>query len=209
MRFMGIANMARGGEGWKVMVLEGREQGEALQAKKAEALKSTTTKSSNADRSKTPTKRETEGTPGYLLEKENQAHETIMSSFKRVGKSKCHSKSNNLEQTYGTEFRLAFLSTSVMEKRHQPIRHSPTGDPPARSDHAYKATPTRAKPKLPSASSKRQWQRTPRKGRKTKAKVPPPAKPAEMHPLAIYIHNHKDHLGKLDEKADDGYLLGY
>nr|GEV52849.1 copia protein [Tanacetum cinerariifolium] len=26
---------------------------------------------------------------------------------------------------------------------------------------------------------------------------------------AVYIHNHKDHLGKLDEKADDGYLLGY
>ncbi|GKF21921.1 hypothetical protein Tco_0070559 [Tanacetum coccineum] len=25
----------------------------------------------------------------------------------------------------------------------------------------------------------------------------------------FYIHNHKDHLGKFDEKADDGYLLGY
>ncbi|GJW63663.1 retrovirus-related pol polyprotein from transposon TNT 1-94 [Tanacetum coccineum] len=25
----------------------------------------------------------------------------------------------------------------------------------------------------------------------------------------VYIHNHKDHLGKIDEKADDGYLLGY
>ncbi|GJT50184.1 retrovirus-related pol polyprotein from transposon TNT 1-94 [Tanacetum coccineum] len=25
----------------------------------------------------------------------------------------------------------------------------------------------------------------------------------------IYIQNHKDHLGKFDEKADDGYLLGY
>ncbi|GJX67842.1 retrovirus-related pol polyprotein from transposon TNT 1-94 [Tanacetum coccineum] len=25
----------------------------------------------------------------------------------------------------------------------------------------------------------------------------------------IYIHNHKDHLGKFDEKADDGYLIGY
>ncbi|GJZ25714.1 hypothetical protein Tco_0569967, partial [Tanacetum coccineum] len=24
-----------------------------------------------------------------------------------------------------------------------------------------------------------------------------------------YIHNHKDHLGKFDEKADDGYLFGY
>ncbi|GKC36608.1 retrovirus-related pol polyprotein from transposon TNT 1-94 [Tanacetum coccineum] len=25
----------------------------------------------------------------------------------------------------------------------------------------------------------------------------------------VYIHNHKDHIGKFDEKADDGYLLGY
>ncbi|GJZ17313.1 retrovirus-related pol polyprotein from transposon TNT 1-94 [Tanacetum coccineum] len=25
----------------------------------------------------------------------------------------------------------------------------------------------------------------------------------------VYIHNYKDHLGKFDEKADDGYLLGY
>nr|GEW12913.1 retrovirus-related Pol polyprotein from transposon TNT 1-94 [Tanacetum cinerariifolium] len=25
----------------------------------------------------------------------------------------------------------------------------------------------------------------------------------------VYIHNHKDHLGKFDEKANDGYLLGY
>ncbi|GJU95266.1 retrovirus-related pol polyprotein from transposon TNT 1-94 [Tanacetum coccineum] len=25
----------------------------------------------------------------------------------------------------------------------------------------------------------------------------------------IFIHNHKDHLGKFDEKADDGYFLGY
>ncbi|GJW77642.1 retrovirus-related pol polyprotein from transposon TNT 1-94 [Tanacetum coccineum] len=25
----------------------------------------------------------------------------------------------------------------------------------------------------------------------------------------VYIHNHKDHLGKFDEKVNDGYLLGY
>ncbi|GJU47051.1 retrovirus-related pol polyprotein from transposon TNT 1-94 [Tanacetum coccineum] len=25
----------------------------------------------------------------------------------------------------------------------------------------------------------------------------------------VYIHNHKDHLGKFDEKADDGFFLGY
>nr|GEU29002.1 retrovirus-related Pol polyprotein from transposon TNT 1-94 [Tanacetum cinerariifolium] len=30
-----------------------------------------------------------------------------------------------------------------------------------------------------------------------------------IYMLNVYIHNHKDHLGKFDEKADDGYLLGY
>ncbi|GKF61055.1 retrovirus-related pol polyprotein from transposon TNT 1-94, partial [Tanacetum coccineum] len=25
----------------------------------------------------------------------------------------------------------------------------------------------------------------------------------------VFIHNHKDHLGKFDAKVDDGYLLGY
>ncbi|GKE52373.1 retrovirus-related pol polyprotein from transposon TNT 1-94, partial [Tanacetum coccineum] len=25
----------------------------------------------------------------------------------------------------------------------------------------------------------------------------------------VYIHNHKDYIGKFDEKADDGYFLGY
>ncbi|GKG33148.1 retrovirus-related pol polyprotein from transposon TNT 1-94, partial [Tanacetum coccineum] len=25
----------------------------------------------------------------------------------------------------------------------------------------------------------------------------------------VFIHNHKDHLGKFDAKSDDGYFLGY
>ncbi|GKG10691.1 retrovirus-related pol polyprotein from transposon TNT 1-94, partial [Tanacetum coccineum] len=25
----------------------------------------------------------------------------------------------------------------------------------------------------------------------------------------VHIHNHKDHLGKFDEKPDDGFFLGY
>ncbi|GJX17164.1 retrovirus-related pol polyprotein from transposon TNT 1-94 [Tanacetum coccineum] len=30
-----------------------------------------------------------------------------------------------------------------------------------------------------------------------------------MFGCPVYIHNHKDHLGKFDEKADDGFFLGY
>ncbi|GJY07407.1 retrovirus-related pol polyprotein from transposon TNT 1-94 [Tanacetum coccineum] len=33
--------------------------------------------------------------------------------------------------------------------------------------------------------------------------------PEQNGVVEIYIDNHKDHLGKFDEKADDGYLLGY
>ncbi|GJW55790.1 hypothetical protein Tco_0099875 [Tanacetum coccineum] len=34
-------------------------------------------------------------------------------------------------------------------------------------------------------------------------------KQTEVMALQFYINNHKDHIGKFDEKADDGYLLGY
>ncbi|GKC71566.1 retrovirus-related pol polyprotein from transposon TNT 1-94, partial [Tanacetum coccineum] len=30
-----------------------------------------------------------------------------------------------------------------------------------------------------------------------------------MFGCPVFIHNHKDHLGKFDAKADDGYFLGY
>ncbi|GJS95666.1 retrovirus-related pol polyprotein from transposon TNT 1-94 [Tanacetum coccineum] len=30
-----------------------------------------------------------------------------------------------------------------------------------------------------------------------------------MFRCPMFIHNHKDHLGKFDAKADDGYFLGY
>nr|GEU64809.1 uncharacterized mitochondrial protein AtMg00810-like [Tanacetum cinerariifolium] len=30
-----------------------------------------------------------------------------------------------------------------------------------------------------------------------------------MFECHVYIHNHKDHLGKFDDKADDGVFLGY
>ncbi|GKD58417.1 hypothetical protein Tco_1295926 [Tanacetum coccineum] len=30
-----------------------------------------------------------------------------------------------------------------------------------------------------------------------------------MFGCSVHIHNHRDHLGKFDEKADDGFFLGY
>ncbi|GKB31932.1 hypothetical protein Tco_0871333 [Tanacetum coccineum] len=33
--------------------------------------------------------------------------------------------------------------------------------------------------------------------------------PRVSHVCPVYHHNHKDHLGKFDEKADDGYFIGY
>ncbi|GJT23209.1 retrovirus-related pol polyprotein from transposon TNT 1-94 [Tanacetum coccineum] len=118
--------------------IEWFKRGEALQAKKAKALKSTRVESSNANRSKTPTKRTlnhekytlvivdeySRYTWVYFLKNKSQAPETLMSFIKRVENQ-----------------------NDIKVKQH-------------RSDN-------------------------------------------------VYIHNHKAHLGKFDEKADDGYLLGY
>ncbi|GKC09190.1 retrovirus-related pol polyprotein from transposon TNT 1-94 [Tanacetum coccineum] len=30
-----------------------------------------------------------------------------------------------------------------------------------------------------------------------------------LYAMTVYLHNHKDHLGKFDEKADDGYFIRY
>ncbi|GJZ96613.1 retrovirus-related pol polyprotein from transposon TNT 1-94 [Tanacetum coccineum] len=114
------------------------KRGEALQAKKAEALESTRVESSNANRSKTPTRRSinhekytlaiideySRYTWVYFLKKKSQAPKTITSFIKRVK----NQNDINVKQL--------------------------------RTDN-------------------------------------------------VYIHNHKDHLGNFDEKADDGYLLGY
>ncbi|GKB08367.1 retrovirus-related pol polyprotein from transposon TNT 1-94 [Tanacetum coccineum] len=114
------------------------KRGEALQAKKAEALESTRVESSNANRSKTPTRRSinhekytlviideySRYTWVYFLKKKSQAPKTIMSFIKRV------ENQNDI-------------------------------------------------------------------------------KVKQLRTDNVYIHNHKDHLGNFDEKADDGYLLGY
>ncbi|GJY00941.1 retrovirus-related pol polyprotein from transposon TNT 1-94 [Tanacetum coccineum] len=49
------------------------------------------------------------------------------------------------------------------------------------------------------------------------AKAREPTKKERIHDISnfhvfgcpMFIHNHKDHLGKFDAKADDGYFLGY
>ncbi|GJZ61243.1 retrovirus-related pol polyprotein from transposon TNT 1-94 [Tanacetum coccineum] len=122
---------------YKVLVISQR-RGEAIQAKKAKAHKSNKTESSNASRSKTPTKRSINHekytlvivdeysmyTWVYFLKKKSHASETIMSFIKRV------ENQNDI-------------------------------------------------------------------------------KVKQLRTDNVYIHNHKDNLGKFDEKADDGYFLGY
>ncbi|GJX61947.1 hypothetical protein Tco_0294847 [Tanacetum coccineum] len=103
--------------------IEWFKRGKALQAKKAEALKSTRAESSNANRSKTPTK------------------------------SSCSRHMTGVK---------SYLHKYV----EQPGPKVVFGD-----DSTCKQT--------------------------------------EVMALQFYINNHKDHIGKFDEKADDGYLLGY
>ncbi|GJW70937.1 hypothetical protein Tco_0127854 [Tanacetum coccineum] len=103
--------------------IEWFKRGEALQAKKAEALKSTRDESSNANRSKTPTRsgcsRHMTGVKSYLHKYVEQPRPKVVFGY----------DSTCTTEGYGS--------------------------------------------------------------------------------IKFYIHNHKDHLGKFDEKADDGYLLRY
>nr|GEV98959.1 retrovirus-related Pol polyprotein from transposon TNT 1-94 [Tanacetum cinerariifolium] len=114
--------------------IEWFKRGEALQAKKAEALKSTRAESSNANKSKTPTKRPV--TPRsinhekytlvivdeysrytwvYFLKKKSQEPETIMSFIKRV-ENQNDIKVKQLRTDNGTKFKNRILVNFCDEK---------------------------------------------------------------------------------------------
>ncbi|GJX36463.1 zinc finger, CCHC-type containing protein [Tanacetum coccineum] len=113
--------------------IEWFKRGEALQAKKTEALKSTRAESSNANKSKTPTRRK----PIWYLDNGCSRHMTGFKSYL-----------HKYVEQLGPKVVFGDDSTCITE--------------------GYGSIKCN-----------------------------------------VYIHNHKDHLGKFDEKADDGYLLGY
>ncbi|GJV27873.1 retrovirus-related pol polyprotein from transposon TNT 1-94 [Tanacetum coccineum] len=221
--------------------IEWFKRGKALQAKKADALKSTMAESSNANRSKTPTKRSinhekytlvivdeySRYTWVYFLKKKSQAPETIMSFIKRV-KNHHDIKVKQLRTDNGTEFRNNILVNFYDEKGIYQNFSSPYTPEQNGVAERKDITLIEAARIMLSESvfSKQYWTEAVATAcytqnrstiMKRHLKTPyeifrkriPNINFLLVFGCPIYIYNHKDHLEKFDEKADDGYLLGY
>ncbi|GJY90347.1 retrovirus-related pol polyprotein from transposon TNT 1-94 [Tanacetum coccineum] len=140
----------------------------------------------------------------YFLKRKSQAPETIMSFIKRV-ENQNDIKVKQLRTDNGTEFKNSILinfcdekgisqnfsSPYTLEQNGIPERNNRTLIEAARNMHSWRGGEGRGK-----------W------GKEGKSRIP---NISFLHVFGcpVYIYNHKDHLGKFDEKADDGYLLGY
>ncbi|GJU36641.1 retrovirus-related pol polyprotein from transposon TNT 1-94 [Tanacetum coccineum] len=140
--------------------IEWFKRGEALQAKKAEALKLTRVESSDANISKTPTK---SGCSRHMTSVKSYLYKYVEQPGPKVVFGD--------DSTCTTE---GYGSININEKRGKIFNSNKEIVmivPRVRDVYALDMT-----------SSAQEY---------------------------FYIHNHKDHLGKIKEKADDGYLLGY
>ncbi|GJY31869.1 retrovirus-related pol polyprotein from transposon TNT 1-94 [Tanacetum coccineum] len=184
--------------------IEWFKRGEALQAKKAEALKSTRAKSSNANRSKTPTK-------SYLHKYVEQLRPKVVfvddstCTTEGYGSIKC----NRIVFTKvafidGLKYNL--ISTSQLcdakyivqfdEKRGTIFKSNKEVLMIAPRITSYYHTDAFHLIYFCHQSD-------------FPVKRIPNISFLHVFGCPVYIHNHKDNLGKFDEKAYDGYLLGY
>ncbi|GJY92146.1 retrovirus-related pol polyprotein from transposon TNT 1-94 [Tanacetum coccineum] len=136
----------------------------------------------------------------YFLKKKTQAPETIMSFIKRV-KNQNYIKVKQLKTDNSTEFRNIILINFCDEKWisqnfSSPYTPEQNGVAERKNRTLIEATRTMLSGFV---FSKQYW---------TEVRI---LNINFLHVFGcpVYIHNHKDHLGKFDEKADDDYLLGY
>nr|GEX22521.1 retrovirus-related Pol polyprotein from transposon TNT 1-94 [Tanacetum cinerariifolium] len=200
--------------------IEWFKSGEALQDKKAEALKSTTVESSNANRSKTPTRRHMTGVKSYLYKYVEQPGPKAM--FR--DDSTCTTEGSGSIKCNG----IASLSTSVMKKRF--LKKNSSSYTPEQNGVAEKKNRTLIEASrtmlLGSVFSKQYWTKAVATAcytqnrstiMKRHLKTPyeifckriPNINFLHVFECPDYIHNYKDNLGKFDKKAYGGYLLGY
>ncbi|GJT09918.1 retrovirus-related pol polyprotein from transposon TNT 1-94 [Tanacetum coccineum] len=215
--------------------IEWFKRGEALQDKKVEALKSTRAESSNANRSKTPTKsgcsRHMTGVKSYLHKYVEQPGPKVVfgddstCTTKGYGSIKCNSivftkfdekrgtifNSNKeiimiaprvrdvyvLDMTSSTQESCFFAKASknLNWLWHKRLAHL-----------NFKTINKLAKQNLVIGLPHLYTQKINHVHHVKRESIIGPASKQIHH---SYIHNHKDHLGKFNEKADDGYLLGY
>ncbi|GJT69218.1 retrovirus-related pol polyprotein from transposon TNT 1-94 [Tanacetum coccineum] len=163
----------------------------------------------------------------YFLKKKSQAPETIMSFIKRV-ENQNDIKVKQLRTDNGTEFKNSTLVNFCDEKGisqnfSSPYTPEQNGVAERKNRTLIEAARTML---LGSVFSKQYWTEVVGNACYTQnrstivkrhLKTPyeifhkriPNISFLHVFGCPVYIHNHKDHLGKFDEKANDGYLLGY
>ncbi|GJZ07319.1 retrovirus-related pol polyprotein from transposon TNT 1-94 [Tanacetum coccineum] len=163
----------------------------------------------------------------YFLKKKSQVPETVMSFIKRV-ENQNDIKVKQLRTDNGTEFRNSILVNFCAEKGifqnfSSPYTPEQNGVVERKNRTLIEAARTMLSG---SVFSKQYWTKVVATACYTQnrstivkrhLKTPyeifrkriPNINFLHVFGCPVYIHNHKDHLGKFDEKADDGYLLGY
>nr|GEW17208.1 retrovirus-related Pol polyprotein from transposon TNT 1-94 [Tanacetum cinerariifolium] len=163
----------------------------------------------------------------YFLKKKSQAPETIMSFIKRV-KNQNDINVKQLRTDNGTEFKNSILVNFYDEKGISQNISSPcTPEQNSVAKRKNKTLIEAARTMLSgSVFSKQYWTEAVATSFYTQnrstivkrhLKTPyeifhkriPNISFLHVFGCPLYIHNHKDHLRKFDEKADDGYLFGY
>ncbi|GKE36682.1 retrovirus-related pol polyprotein from transposon TNT 1-94 [Tanacetum coccineum] len=134
----------------------------------------------------------------YFLKKKSHAPETIISFIKRV-ENQNDIKVKQLRTDNGTEFRNSILvnfydEKGILQNFSSPYTSEQNGV--AEWKNRTLIEPPRAM-LSGSVFSKQYWTEAVAIACYTQNRCP------------VFIHNHKVHLGKFDEKADDGYFLGY
>nr|GEX05593.1 retrovirus-related Pol polyprotein from transposon TNT 1-94 [Tanacetum cinerariifolium] len=163
----------------------------------------------------------------YFLKNKSQEPETIMSFIKRV-ENQNDIKVNQLKTNNGTKFRNSTIVNFCDEKEisqnfSSPYTPKKNGVAERKNRTLIEATRTMLST---SVFSKQYWTKDVatacytqnrstivKKHLKTLYKIFHKRIPniifLYVFGCPVYIHNHKDHLRKFIEKADDGYLLGY
>ncbi|GJU26837.1 retrovirus-related pol polyprotein from transposon TNT 1-94 [Tanacetum coccineum] len=136
----------------------------------------------------------------YFLKKKSQAPETIMSSIKRV-ENQNDIKVKQLRTDNGTEFRNSILVNFCDEKGiSQNLSSLYTPEQNGVAERKNRTIIEAARTMFSgSVFLKQYW---------TEVRIPN-IDFLHVFGCLVYIHNHKDHLGKFDEKVDDVYFLGY
>ncbi|GJS95644.1 retrovirus-related pol polyprotein from transposon TNT 1-94 [Tanacetum coccineum] len=163
----------------------------------------------------------------YFLKKKSQAPETIMSFIKRV-ENQNDIKVKQLRTNNGTEFRNSIIVNFCNEKGISQNFFSPyTPEQNGVGERKNRTLIEVVRTMLSgSVFSKQYWTEAVTTACYTQnrstivkrhlktfyeifCKRIPNISFLHVFGCPVYIHNHKDHLGNFDDKANDGYLLGY